>query len=140
MKFLLFSLAGGLVMLVAVIARLRSRARAARPASWSSIAHRAADGCRPPSGWLFVGFFIAFAVKAPMWPSTPGCPTRPRPRRRPRAALLVGVLDKVGTYGMIRFCLQLFPDASQWATPVVIALALISIVYGGLRGDRADTT
>ncbi|MCB1300982.1 MAG: NADH-quinone oxidoreductase subunit M, partial [Tetrasphaera sp.] len=41
------------------------------------------------------------------------------------ATLLVGVLDKVGTYGMIRFCLQLFPDASEWATPVVIALAVV---------------
>ena len=46
--------------------------------------------------------------------------------------LLVGVLDKVGTYGMIRFCLQLFPEAAQWATPVVITLAVISIIYGAL--------
>jgi NADH-quinone oxidoreductase subunit M len=44
----------------------------------------------------------------------------------------VGVLDKVGTYGMIRFCLQLFPEASQWATPVVVALAVVSVVYGAL--------
>ena len=42
------------------------------------------------------------------------------------------MLDKVGTYGMIRFCLQLFPEASQWATPVVIALAVISVLYGAL--------
>jgi NADH-quinone oxidoreductase subunit M len=48
------------------------------------------------------------------------------------ATLLVGVLDKVGTFGMIRFCLQLFPDASQWATPVVVALAVISVIYGAL--------
>jgi NADH-quinone oxidoreductase subunit M len=46
--------------------------------------------------------------------------------------LLVGVLDKVGTYGMIRFCLQLFPEASKWATPVVLVLAVISILYGAL--------
>ena len=44
----------------------------------------------------------------------------------------VGVLDKVGTYGMIRFCLQIFPEASQWATPVVIALAVVSIFYGAM--------
>ena len=48
------------------------------------------------------------------------------------ATLLVGVLDKVGTYGMIRFCLQLFPEASQWATPVVVTLAVISILYGAI--------
>ena len=46
--------------------------------------------------------------------------------------LLVGILDKVGTYGMIRFCLQLFPEASQWATPVVITLAVVSVIYGAL--------
>jgi len=50
----------------------------------------------------------------------------------PVAVLLVGVLDKVGTFGMIRFCLPLFPNASHWATPVIIILALISIVYGAL--------
>jgi NADH-quinone oxidoreductase subunit M len=48
------------------------------------------------------------------------------------ATLLVGVLDKVGTYGMIRFCLQMFPEASRWATPVVITLAVISVVYGAI--------
>ena len=46
--------------------------------------------------------------------------------------LLVGVLDKIGTFGMIRFCLGLFPDASQWATPVVLVLAVIRVLYGAL--------
>src|SRR5690606_22843601 len=46
--------------------------------------------------------------------------------------LIVGVLDKVGTYGMLRFCLELFPGASKWATPVVLALAVISIIYGAI--------
>ena len=46
--------------------------------------------------------------------------------------LLVSILDKIGTFGMIRFCLQLFPEASQWATPVVLVLAVISVLYGGL--------
>jgi NADH-quinone oxidoreductase subunit M len=48
------------------------------------------------------------------------------------AVLLVGVLDKVGTFGMLRYCLELFPDASTWATPLVIALAVIGIIYGAL--------
>jgi NADH-quinone oxidoreductase subunit M len=46
--------------------------------------------------------------------------------------LLVSVLDKIGTFGMIRFCLQLFPEASRWATPVVLALAVLSVLYGAL--------
>ncbi len=52
--------------------------------------------------------------------------------------LLVCVLDKIGTYGMLRFCLGLLPDASQWATPVVVVLALISIVYGALVAIGQD--
>ena len=46
--------------------------------------------------------------------------------------LLVSVLDKIGTFGMMRFCLGIFPEASQWATPVVITLAVISVLYGAL--------
>jgi NADH-quinone oxidoreductase subunit M len=48
------------------------------------------------------------------------------------AVLLVSILDKIGTFGMIRFCLELFPEASRWATPVVLTLAVISVLYGGL--------
>ena len=45
---------------------------------------------------------------------------------------MVGILDKIGTFGMIRFCLELFPEASRWASPVIVVLALISIIYGAL--------
>ncbi len=54
------------------------------------------------------------------------------------SVLLVCVLDKIGTFGMLRFCLGIFPDASRWATPVVIALALISIVYGAFIAIGQD--
>jgi NADH-quinone oxidoreductase subunit M len=81
---------------------------------------------------LFLGFFFAFAVKAPMVPVHTWLPDAATEATPATATLLVGVLDKVGTYGMIRFCLQLFPEASQWATPVVIALAVISVLYGAL--------
>ena len=84
------------------------------------------------SALLFVGFFFAFAVKAPMVPVHTWLPDAATEATPATATLLVGVLDKVGTYGMIRFCLQLFPEASQWATPVVIALAVISVIYGAL--------
>ncbi len=46
--------------------------------------------------------------------------------------LLVGILDKIGTFGMIRFCLGLFPEASQWVAPVMVVLALVSILYGAI--------
>ena len=64
--------------------------------------------------------------------STPGCPT-PVPRRRSAAAvLLVGVLDKVGTFGFLRYCLPLFPDASRYFAPFVLVLAVVGILYAAL--------
>ncbi len=130
MKFLLFSLAGGLVMLVAVIALYFQGPGGNTGFLVDNLTGLSIDPMTQK--WLFAGFFIAFAIKAPMWPVQTWLPDAAEQSRPATAVLLVGVLDKVGTYGMIRFCLQLFPDASQWATPVVIVLALISIVYGGL--------
>ena len=56
----------------------------------------------------------------------------------PTSVLLVCVLDKIGTFGMLRFCLGLFPEASDWATPLVVVLALVSIVYGALVAIGQD--
>ena len=72
---------------------------------------------------MFVGFFIAFAIKAPMLPVHTWLPDAAEKATPGTSVLLVSVLDKIGTFGMIRFCLELFPEASRWATPVVLALA-----------------
>ena len=129
-KFLLFSLAGGLIMLAAVIGLYVQGPGGADGFLLSKLAGiQLAPGTEK---WLFLGFFIAFAVKAPMVPVHTWLPDAAAESRPATATLLVGVLDKVGTYGMIRFCLELFPGASQWATPVVITLALVSILYGAL--------
>jgi NADH-quinone oxidoreductase subunit M len=81
---------------------------------------------------LFLGFFAAFAIKAPLWPLHTWLPDAAAEAPPGGAVLLVGVMDKVGTFGMIRLCLPLFPDASKWAAPVVITLAVIGILYGAL--------
>jgi len=130
-KFLLFSLAGGLVMLVAVIGVYVAGPGGEDGFLISSLTGNL-DASTVALRWMFVGFFIAFAVKAPMWPVHTWLPDAATEARPATAVLLVGILDKVGTYGMIRFCLQLFPEATQWATPVVITLAVISIIYGAL--------
>ncbi len=130
MKFLLFSLAGGLVMLVAVIALYLQG-----PGGSDGFLIERLTGLHldpTTERLLFVGFFIAFAVKAPMVPVHTWLPDAATESTPATATLLVGVLDKVGTFGMIRFCLQLFPEASRWATPVVIVLAVISVLYGAL--------
>jgi NADH-quinone oxidoreductase subunit M len=129
-KFLLYSLLGGLVMLVAVIALYQVGPGGADGFLVSKLTGLSID--QSVGRWLFVGFFFAFAVKAPMWPVHTWLPDAATEARPATAVLLVGVLDKVGTYGMIRFCLQMFPDASIWATPTIIVLAVISILYGAL--------
>ncbi len=129
-KFLLFSLAGGLVMLVGVIALYHYG-----PGGHEGFLVSKLTGLSigtVPQRLMFVAFFFAFAVKAPMWPVHTWLPDAATEARPATAVLLVGVLDKVGTFGMIRFCLQLFPEASKWATPVVLVLAVISILYGAL--------
>ena len=131
MKFLLFSLAGGLIMLVAVIALYFAGPGGPDGFLVESLTGNL-DASTGALRWMFVGFFFAFAVKAPMWPVHTWLPDAATEARPATAVLLVGVLDKVGTYGMIRFCLQLFPEATKWATPVVITLAVISVIYGAL--------
>jgi NADH-quinone oxidoreductase subunit M len=130
-KFLLFSLAGGLVMLVAVIAVYVAGPGGEQGFLITNLTGHL-DASTVALRWMFVGFFVAFAVKAPMWPAHTWLPDAATEARPATAVLLVGILDKVGTYGMIRFCLQLFPEAARWATPVVITLAVISIIYGAL--------
>ena len=88
--------------------------------------------------WLFVGFFIAFAVKAPLFPLHTWLADTTEKATPGTSVLLVCVLDKIGTFGMIRFCLGLLPGASEWATPVVVTLALISIVYGAFLAIGQD--
>ncbi|MGA8977646.1 MAG: NADH-quinone oxidoreductase subunit M [Pedococcus sp.] len=129
-KFLLFSLAGGLVMLVGVLALYHYGPGGSDGFLVTKLT--GLDLGTTPERLMFLAFFFAFAVKAPMWPVHTWLPDAATEARPATAVLLVGVLDKVGTYGMIRFCLQLFPEASQWATPVVLTLAVISILYGAL--------
>jgi NADH-quinone oxidoreductase subunit M len=130
-KFLLFSLAGGLVLLFSVIGLGVSFANQSAPS------YLIVDLVKlnvPPATQmlLFLGFFIAFAIKAPMFPVHTWLPDTAEQATPATSTLLVGILDKIGTFGMIRFCLGLFPDASRLATPVIVVLALISILYGAL--------
>ncbi|MFE4914849.1 NADH-quinone oxidoreductase subunit M [Streptomyces sp. NPDC056652] len=131
-KFLLYNLVGGLIMLAAVIGLYV----VAGSFSLSEIAEARANGslsiATDTERWLFLGFFFAFAVKAPLWPLHTWLPNAMGEATAPVAVLITAVVDKVGTFAMLRFCLQLFPEASTWATPAILVLALISIVYGAL--------
>jgi len=130
-KFLLYSLLGGLVMLVAVIALYTQGPGGSQGFLTSNLTglHFSSTAVER---LLFLGFFFAFAVKAPMWPVHTGLPDAAAEAPAGVAVLLVGVLDKVGTFGMITLCLPLFPNASKWAAPVVLALGVVSVLYGAL--------
>ncbi|HET7682698.1 MAG TPA: NADH-quinone oxidoreductase subunit M [Marmoricola sp.] len=142
MKFLLYSLLGGLVMLAAVIGLYVESARQQVGADGgptyllSELSQL--DLSTGVGRWLFLGFFIAFAIKAPMFPVHTWLPDTTEQATPGTSVLLVSVLDKIGTFGMIRFCLELFPEASRWATPVVVVLAIISILYGALMAIGSD--
>src|ERR1022692_2270103 len=131
-KFLLYSLLGGLLMLVAVIALYVYSAHGGHPGTFlfSQLIHTTFSPVA--SKWMFLGFFVAFAIKAPLWPFHTWLPDAATAAQPGGAVLLVGVLDKVGTFGMIRYCLELFPGASHYFTPLVIALAVIGVLYGAI--------
>ncbi|MBS4751975.1 NADH-quinone oxidoreductase subunit M [Nocardioides sp. zg-ZUI104] len=137
LKFLMFQLAGGLVLLAAVIGLYVVSADAGEPSYLLSDLEELSIGTEA-GRWLFLGFFIAFAIKAPLFPLHTWLADTTEKATPGTGVLLVCILDKIGTFGMLRFCLGIFPEASQWATPLVITLALISIVYGALLAIGAD--
>jgi NADH-quinone oxidoreductase subunit M len=129
-KFLLYSLLGGLLMLVAVIGLYVQGPGGPQGFLVDNLV--GLDLTPTIERLLFLGFFVAFAIKAPMFPVHTWLPDAAGQAPPGAAVLLVGVLDKVGTFGMITLCLPLFPQASQWAAPVVAVLAVVSILYGAL--------
>lgn len=136
-KFLVYQLAGGLILLASVVGLYVVSADAGNPSFL--VSDLAALDIDPATQrWLFVGFFVAFAIKAPIFPVHTWLADTSEKATPSTSVLLVCVLDKIGTFGMLRFCLGLLPDASQWATPVVVVLALISIVYGAFIAIGQD--
>lgn len=131
-KFLIYSLFGGLLMLASIIGLfVTSRDLLGQPTFDLVALSELHEFISPTTqNLLFLGFFIAFAIKAPLWPLHTWLPDAAKAGTPGTSVLLLGVLDKVGTFGMIRFCISLFPDASKTFTPVIIILAVISILYG----------
>lgn len=133
-KFLMFSLGGGLIMLAAVIALYFLAVGAGVDPSRAFLMDElvAVDLGVVAERLMFIGFFIAFAIKAPMVPVHSWLPDVAGNATPGTSTLLICVLDKVGTFGMLTLCLPLFPEASRWAAPLVIALAVISVLYGAV--------
>jgi NADH-quinone oxidoreductase subunit M len=131
-KFLLYSLFGGLLMLAAVIGLYVQSAKHGRTGTFSFEALSNLELSHSTQVWLFLGFFIAFAIKAPLVPFHTWLPDAGAEAPTGSAILLVGVLDKVGTFGFLRYCLPLFPWAARELAPYVITLSVIGVLYGAL--------
>jgi NADH-quinone oxidoreductase subunit M len=130
-KFLLYSLFGGLLMLASIIGIFVMATRYGnRTFDITTLSQLHTVLTPMMENVLFLGFFIAFAIKAPVWPLHTWLPDAAKSATPGTSVLLLGVLDKVGTFGMIRYCLTLFPNASKTFTPIIITLAVISILYG----------
>jgi len=137
-KFLIYSLLGGLLMLGSVVGLYVVSAESETGPTYLLTELSQIPMDESVGRWLFLGFFIAFAVKAPMFPVHTWLPDAAAEGTPGTSVLLVSILDKIGTFGMIRFCLGLFPEASQWATPVVLVLAVVSVLYGALLAIDLD--
>ncbi|BBZ06895.1 NADH-quinone oxidoreductase subunit M [Mycolicibacterium doricum] len=139
-KFLLYNLFGGLIMLAAVIGLYVTTAGSDAFDSGTFdfraivAAVAAGDLVVNPAvlNLMFAGFMFAFAVKAPLWPLHRWLPDAAVEATPASAVLMMAVMDKVGTFGMLRYCLQLFPDAATLFRPLIITLAVVGIVYGAV--------
>jgi NADH-quinone oxidoreductase subunit M len=133
-KFFLYSLLGGLVMLASVIGVfvVSSDQLGQGTFDWATLVTIASDIPESTQIWLFLGFFVAFAIKAPLVPLHTWLPDAGAEAPVGAGVLLVGLLDKVGIYGFLRYCLPLFPDASRQLAPLVLVLAVVGILYGAL--------
>ncbi|MEM6282188.1 MAG: NADH-quinone oxidoreductase subunit M [Chloroflexota bacterium] len=139
-KFFLYTMAGSLLMLIAILFVGIQAGTFTLPGEAGILAQL--DSGAIEFAWnpearfvsaqslLFLGFFIAFAIKVPVWPLHSWLPDAHVQAPTAGSVILAGVLLKMGTYGMVRFNLAMFPEASVYFAPAIAVLAVIGIIYG----------
>jgi len=131
-KFVLYTLVGSLLMLVAILAVVIAHAASGNSLTFSYEALRGFAYTDSLQALAFVAFFLAFAIKVPMWPLHTWLPDAHVEAPTAGSIILAGVLLKLGGYGFLRYNLPLLPDAAISFAPIIIGLAVIAIIYGGL--------
>jgi NADH-quinone oxidoreductase subunit M len=129
-KFFLYTLLGSVLMLAAILAMIGISGTASIPELM------AYDFAPALQTWLWLAFFASFAVKMPMWPVHTWLPDAHVEAPTAGSVILAGILLKMGGYGFLRFSLPMFPQASEFFTPLVFALSVIAIVYTSLVAFR----
>ena len=131
-KFVIYTLVGSLLMLVAILAVAIAHAASGNAFTFSYEALRGFAYADTLQALAFIAFFLAFAIKVPMWPLHTWLPDAHVEAPTAGSIILAGVLLKLGGYGFLRYALPLLPDAAASFAPIVIGLAIVAIIYGGL--------
>lgn len=133
-KFFLYTMAGSILMLLAILYVGLNAGTFVLPDIIAGVQSGAInfpfDGMFSTQSYLFLGFLIAFAIKVPIWPLHSWLPDAHVQAPTAGSVILAGVLLKMGTYGIVRFCLPMFPQASVAWAPTMAVLAIIGIIYG----------
>ena len=125
-KFVLYSLTGSLLMLVAILGLYLEGGR-----TFDVLALAGHTYSSQAQFWMFLAFFLAFAIKMPMLPFHTWLPDAHSEAPTAGSVILAGVLLKMGGYGFLRFCLPVFPEASAQFAPLILWLSVAAILYGG---------
>ncbi len=131
-KFFLYTMAGSVLMLASILWLYNLSGTFNYIAIKAALASGALALSPATQLWLFLGFFIAFAIKVPLFPFHTWLPDAHVEAPTAGSVLLAGVLLKMGPYGMLRFNLELFPQAARACAPVIVALGIVGIIYGAL--------
>jgi NADH-quinone oxidoreductase subunit M len=131
-KFILYTMAGSVLMLIAIIALAMMHSAATGSYSFDLMKLYALQIPAATQTWLFLAFALAFAIKVPLFPFHTWLPDAHVQAPTAGSVILAGVLLKMGTYGLLRFAFPLFPDAAQYFAPYIAGLAVIGIIYGAL--------
>jgi NADH-quinone oxidoreductase subunit M len=131
-KFFLFTQASGLLMLLAILGLYFAHAAETGVYTFGYPALLGTPLAPGTERWLMLGFFVAFAVKLPAVPLHTWLPDAHTEAPTAGSVILAGLLLKTGAYGLLRFALPLFPDASREFAPIGMALGVAGILYGGM--------
>lgn len=129
-KFFLFTFVGSVLMLVAILAVVWWYSKNGGPLTFDILALQKAGFSGSLAVWAFAAFFIAFAIKVPMFPVHTWLPDAHTEAPTAGSVILAGVLLKMGVYGMIRFCIGFFPEVAVKAMVPVLVLSAVAVVYG----------
>jgi NADH-quinone oxidoreductase subunit M len=131
-KFFIYTMAGSLLMLVAILALVLEHQRQTGVYTFDLLRLYATQVPPEHEMWYFAAFALAFAIKVPMWPLHTWLPDAHVEAPTAGSVILAAILLKMGCYGFLRFAVPLFPNAVQTALPLLLLLSVVGIVYGAL--------